>query len=129
MPTDVSDLPLRVVLILLAFASGLIDAASYLGLGHVFTANMTGNILILGFATAGASGFSTAACLVSVGAFVVGAGVAGRLDRDLRAGRRRFIAEIGGEGILIAANLHYKTAARAYQAAFNDLTRQARLAA
>ena len=103
MSTDVSDLPLRVILILLAFASGLIDAASYLGLGHVFTANMTGNILLLGLAVAGASGFSTSACLVSVGAFVVGAGVAGWLDRDLHAGRRRFIAEIGGEGILIAA--------------------------
>ena len=74
--TDFSDLPLRVVLILLAFASGLVDAASYLGLGHVFTANMTGNILLLGFATAGASGFSTTACLVSIGAFLVGAGVA-----------------------------------------------------
>ncbi len=103
MSTDVSDLPLRLVLMLLAFASGLIDAASYLGLGHVFTANMTGNILLLGFAVAGASGFSTSACLVSVGAFVVGAGVAGWLDRDLRASRRRFITEIGGEGILIAA--------------------------
>lgn len=103
MSIDASDLPLRVVLILLALASGLIDAASYLGLGHVFTANMTGNILLLGFATAGASGFSTTACLVSVGAFLAGAGVAGRLDRDLRAGRRRFITEIGGEGILIAA--------------------------
>ncbi len=103
MSTDVSDLPLRVVLIMLAFASGLIDAASYLGLGHVFTANMTGNILLLGLATAGASGFSTSACLVSVGAFLAGAGVAGWLDRDLRASRRRFIAEIGGEGILIAA--------------------------
>jgi Protein of unknown function (DUF1275) len=56
-----------------------------------------------GLAVAGASGFSTSACLVSVGAFLVGAGVAGWLDRDLRAGRRRFIAEIGGEGILIAA--------------------------
>ncbi len=96
-------MPLRVVLIMLAFASGLIDAASYLGLGHVFTANMTGNILLLGLATAGASGFSTSACLVSVGAFLVGAGVAGWLDRELRASRRRFIAEIGGEGILIAA--------------------------
>ena len=40
---------------------------------------------------------------MSVGAFLVGAGMAGRLDRDLRAARRRFIAEIGGEGILIAA--------------------------
>jgi len=98
---DVSDLPLRVVLILAAFASGLIDAASYLGLGHVFTANMTGNILLLGFAVAGA--------------FLVGAGVAGLLDRDLRASRRRLIIEIGGEGILIAAaaTVAFTTAAKA----------------
>jgi hypothetical protein len=34
---------------------------------------------------------------------VIGAGVAGRLDRDLRASQPRFITEIGGEGILIAA--------------------------
>ena len=45
---------------------------------------MTGNILLLGFAVAGASGFSATACLVSVGTFLVGAGVAGLLDRDLR---------------------------------------------
>ena len=91
------------------FASGLIDAASYLGLGHVFAANMTGNILLLGLATAGASGFSTSACLASVGAFLVGAGVAGWLDRDLRASRRRFIAEIGGvrrNGLRIASSPH-----------------------
>lgn len=115
MSADVSDLPLRVVLILAAFASGLIDAASHLGLGHVFTANMTGNILLLGFAVAGASGFSTSACLVSVGAFLVGAGVAGLLDRDLRASRRRLIIEIGGEGILIAAaaTVAFTTAAKA----------------
>ena len=115
MSADVSDLPLRVVLMLAAFASGLIDAASYLGLGHVFTANMTGNILLLGFAVAGASGFSTSACLVSVGAFLVGAGVAGLLDRDLRASRRRLIIEIGGEGILIAAaaTVAFTTAAKA----------------
>jgi len=37
MSTDVSDLPLRAVLMLLALGSGLIDAARYLGLGHVFT--------------------------------------------------------------------------------------------
>ncbi len=107
MSTDVSDLPLRVVLIMLAFASGLIDAASYLGLGHVFTANMTGNILLLGLATAGASGFSTSACLVSVGAFLVGAGVAGWLDRELRASRRRFIAEIGSDQDPLAATVAF----------------------
>jgi uncharacterized membrane protein YoaK (UPF0700 family) len=46
------------LLILLTVVTGLVDAASYLSLGHVFVANMTGNVVFLGFALAGASGFS-----------------------------------------------------------------------
>ena len=52
------DLPLLYALTSLTVVSGLVDAVSYLGLGHVFTANMTGNVVLLGFATAGAPGFS-----------------------------------------------------------------------
>jgi uncharacterized membrane protein YoaK (UPF0700 family) len=69
-------------LIVLTAVSGVVDAASYLGLGHVFTANMTGNVVILGFAAAGASGFSAGACLVSLAAFMSGAAAAGRLGPD-----------------------------------------------
>src|SRR5258706_6103576 len=36
-------------LLILTFVTGLVDAVSFLGLGHVFTANMTGNIVFLGF--------------------------------------------------------------------------------
>ena len=32
--------------------TGLVDAVSFLSLGRVFTANMTGNVVILAFATA-----------------------------------------------------------------------------
>ncbi|MFI9271412.1 YoaK family protein [Kitasatospora sp. NPDC052896] len=67
------------VLAALTFASGMLDAASYLGLGHVFTANMTGNVVILGFAAAGAPGFSAAASAVSLAAFLFGAAGGGRL--------------------------------------------------
>ncbi|MYR03001.1 DUF1275 domain-containing protein, partial [Streptomyces sp. SID6139] len=38
---------LVLVLITLTVVSGLIDAVSYLGLGRVFTANMTGNVVVL----------------------------------------------------------------------------------
>jgi uncharacterized membrane protein YoaK (UPF0700 family) len=38
------------LLLLLAGAAGSLDAISYLGLGHVFTANMTGNTVLLGVA-------------------------------------------------------------------------------
>ena len=34
--------PLARALLVLTFTTGLVDAVSYLGLGHVFTANMTG---------------------------------------------------------------------------------------
>ena len=36
-------------LLLLTFTTGLIDAVSVLVLGHVFVANMTGNVIFLGF--------------------------------------------------------------------------------
>jgi uncharacterized membrane protein YoaK (UPF0700 family) len=61
--------PLVAVFTVLTVLSGLLDASSYLGLGHVFTANMTGNTVILGFTAAGAPGFSAPACLASLGVF------------------------------------------------------------
>lgn len=64
---------LLVALALLTFATGLVDAASVLGLGHVFTANMTGNVIFLGFSLAGAGTVATSDCLVALGAFLAGA--------------------------------------------------------
>jgi len=71
--------PLVPMMILLTFVTGVVDAASYLKLGHVFVANMTGNIVFLGFALAGAHGLSSAASLVALAAFLVGALTGGRL--------------------------------------------------
>jgi uncharacterized membrane protein YoaK (UPF0700 family) len=42
----------------LTLVTGLVDATSYLKLGHVFVANMTGNVVLLGFGIAGACGIS-----------------------------------------------------------------------
>jgi uncharacterized membrane protein YoaK (UPF0700 family) len=75
---------LPVVLTVLTVVSGFIDGISYLGLGHVFTANMTGNVIILGFAAGGAPGFSLTASLVSLAAFLAGAVGAGRLELAMR---------------------------------------------
>jgi uncharacterized membrane protein YoaK (UPF0700 family) len=69
--------PLARTLLALTFTTGLVDAVSYLGLGHVFTANMTGNIVLLGFGIAGAGGLPVLAPLVSLGAFLVGAAAGG----------------------------------------------------
>ena len=41
---------LLLALLGLTAVTGVVDAASYLGLGHVFTANMTGNVVFLAFA-------------------------------------------------------------------------------
>ncbi|MGW6821541.1 YoaK family protein [Streptomyces sp. NPDC055005] len=69
------------LLVVLTFVSGLVDAVSYLGLDHVFVANMTGNVALLGFALAGDRELSGAASILALGAFVLGAWAAGRLRR------------------------------------------------
>src|SRR5215469_13720557 len=59
--------------------TGLVDVVSYLSLGHVFTANMTGKIVLLAFATAHVSGLSVARSLTALLAFLTGATLGGRL--------------------------------------------------
>ncbi len=70
-------------LLVLTFTTGVVDAASYLGLGHVFTANMTGNIVLLGFGIAGSGGLPVLAPLVSLLAFLVGSVLGARLASRL----------------------------------------------
>jgi len=71
--------PLPSLLVVMTVVTGLVDAFSYLVLGHVFVANMTGNVVFLGFALAGAPGFSITASFAAIAAFVLGAGLGGRL--------------------------------------------------
>src|SRR6201995_5963085 len=75
--------PLSLTLLALTFSTGTVDAVSYLGLGHVFTANMTGNVVLLGFGIAGAGGLPIVAPIVSMAAFALGAGFGGALARRL----------------------------------------------
>ena len=60
-------------------ATGLVDAVSVLGLGRVFVANMTGNIVFLGFAVAGVPGFALLASLAALFGFLLGALAGGRV--------------------------------------------------
>ena len=46
------------ILLVMTAVTGVVDAVSFLAMGHVFTANMTGNIVLLGFASAGGAGLS-----------------------------------------------------------------------
>jgi uncharacterized membrane protein YoaK (UPF0700 family) len=59
--------------------TGIVDAVSFLALGRVFTANMTGNIVLLGFATGGAPGLSIPRSLLALLCFSVGAAAGGRM--------------------------------------------------
>jgi uncharacterized membrane protein YoaK (UPF0700 family) len=68
---------------------------SYVALGHVFTANMTGNVVFLGFAMAGAQGLSIGRSLVALGAFVIGAIIGGRLAARIASGPRLRWASVG----------------------------------
>src|ERR1035438_8269566 len=69
---EVKHSPLPPLLVAMTLVTGLVDAFSYLVLGHVFVANMTGNIVFLAFALAGAPGFSIPASLVALCSFVLG---------------------------------------------------------
>jgi uncharacterized membrane protein YoaK (UPF0700 family) len=62
----------------LTVVTGLVDAFSYLELGRVFVANMTGNVVFLGFGLAGVGDIAIVASLVAILAFALGAVIGGR---------------------------------------------------
>ncbi len=98
--------PLSPLLLGLTVVTGLVDAFSYLVLGHVFVANMTGNVVFLGFALAGAAGFSISASLTALGAFCLGALAGGRLSTHLRDHRGRLLTMASAvEALLVGGSV------------------------
>jgi uncharacterized membrane protein YoaK (UPF0700 family) len=98
--------PLPPLLVLLTVVTGLVDAVSYLALGHVFVANMTGNVVFLGFAAVDAEDFSAPASLTAIAAFLSGALAGGRLGSRHGAHRGRlFAATLLIETLLVALAL------------------------
>jgi uncharacterized membrane protein YoaK (UPF0700 family) len=87
--------PLSLTLLVLTFSTGLVDAVCYLGLGRVFAANMTGNIVLLGFGLAGGYGLPVLAPIVSL----VGAAGGGVLGRKFSA---RGLGHVAGALVLEA---------------------------
>ena len=67
------------LLLALTLVTGVIDAISLLALGRVFVANMTGNVVVTGFAIAGVPEFSLVTSLVVLAAFLLGAAAGGYL--------------------------------------------------
>lgn len=93
------------VLLGLTVVTGLVDAVSYLGLGHVFTANMTGNVVLLAFALAGVHGLSVTRSVTALVAFFAGAVLGGRMAGRMNTGpRHRWTgAAFGVEAVLLLA--------------------------
>ena len=89
---EVKHGPLPPLLVAMTLVTGLVDAFSYLVLGHVFVANMTGNVVFLAFALAGAPGFSILASLVALGSFLLGSFGGGLLGSRLGQHRGRLLS-------------------------------------
>jgi uncharacterized membrane protein YoaK (UPF0700 family) len=79
MTSETGNRTLPLMLHMATAITGLIDAISYLALGHVFTANMTGNVVFVAFAVAGVPGLSLTRSLTALVAFLIGALIGGRL--------------------------------------------------
>src|SRR5262249_55839693 len=71
------------ILISMTAVTGMVDAVSFLALGHVFTANMTGNIVFLGFAIGGAPDLSVSRSLAALICFAAGAVLGGWMTRKM----------------------------------------------
>ncbi|HEY5024185.1 MAG TPA: YoaK family protein [Acidimicrobiales bacterium] len=84
--------PLPPLLLALTVVTGLVDSFSYLVLGHVFVANMTGNVVFLAFALVGARGFSIPASIAALCSFGLGAVIGGRVCATLARHRARLLS-------------------------------------
>jgi uncharacterized membrane protein YoaK (UPF0700 family) len=104
------DTGLIVVLLAMTAVTGIVDAVSFLGLGHVFTANMTGNVVLLGFRLGGASGISLSRSVIALFCFLLGAAAGGRMGRRLNPRQSRI------SGLLVEAALLFVAAGIAFNA-------------
>lgn len=68
------------ILLTMTVVTGIVDAVSFLALGRVFTANMTGNVMLLGFALGRSPGLSVERSFLALAFFLTGAVLGGRID-------------------------------------------------
>lgn len=74
------------LMLALTFSAGIVDAVGFLGLDRVFTANMTGNVVILGMGLTQADDLPVLGPTMALVGFLTGATAAGRLQRRNPAG-------------------------------------------
>lgn len=124
MSDDHASAPLIALLLVQTATTGVVDAVSVLGLGRVFTANMTGNVAFLGFAADGIPDFSLARCATALASFLLGAAVGGCVAAVLRrAPRGRWLLVVA----LIEAGLLFAAALAAHGYDFRSLAPTGRL--
>lgn len=92
-------------LLLLTFATGLADSISILVLGHVFVANMTGNVIFLGFWLAPRTTIDLTAVSVALPTFVVTTILSGRLSRFFGDRARAWITTVLATEIVLLLTL------------------------
>ena len=112
---------LIVVLLVMTAATGIVDAVSYLALGHIFTANMTGNVALMAFGLAGASGISVSRSGIALFCFMLGAVAGGRIARRLDPRQTRI------SGFLVEAALLFIAAGISFKAGGSNHTNAAML--
>ncbi len=74
--------------------AGVVDATSILRLGHVFVATMTGNLVFIGLAMAGAKGFAVGTSALALGGFVIGVLIGGRACEAASSHRGRALRNV-----------------------------------
>jgi uncharacterized membrane protein YoaK (UPF0700 family) len=93
------------LMLALTFSTGVVDAVGYLGLDKVFAGNMTGNVVILGMAAAGADDLPLLGPSIALVGFLCGALAGGRVVRPVAGGQwsRRIGAVFALVGLILAA--------------------------
>jgi uncharacterized membrane protein YoaK (UPF0700 family) len=95
--------PLLPMLLGLTVVSGVVDAYSFLQMGHLFVANVTGDVLFIAFGIAGAQGFSAPAALITLIVFFLGAFLGGRIFTYFGVHRGHLLAIVAAiEATLLA---------------------------
>lgn len=105
------DGPLPAFLLGLTVVAGLLDAVSILRLGGVFVATMTGNLVFLGLAAAGAKAFAVGTTALAVGGFVVGVPIGGWACRAAHSHRGAALRNVLAVKLCLAGTVLVITAA------------------
>ena len=86
--------PLPALLLALTVLGGVVDATSILRLGHVFVATITGNLVFLGLALAGARGFEVGISAIAIGGFILGVLIGARACLAAKSHRGRALRNV-----------------------------------